>query len=137
MRLSAVVVGTASEKARASESQAMLNYGFRFYETHRLYGASDALARARVWKGAQQEVPLGLAEDLYVTIPRGRYKQLKASMDLKTDILAPANKGQELGTVNIALDGESLVQRPLIALQDVAAGNILQRTMDAVRLWFH
>ncbi len=137
MRLIAVVVGTKSEKSRASESQTLLNYGFRFYETHRLYGAGEALARARVWKGAQQEVPLGLAGDLFVTIPRGRYKSLKASMDLKTDILAPARKGQELGSVNIALSGESFAQRPLIALQDVAEGNIMQRTMDAVRLWFH
>jgi len=137
MRLIAVVVGTKSEKARASESQSLLNYGFRFYETHRLYGAGEALARARVWKGAQQEVPLGLADDLFVTIPRGRYKSLKASMALKTDILAPAHKGQELGSVNIALSGEPFTQRPLIALQDIAEGNIMQRTMDAVRLWFH
>lgn len=137
MRLISVVVGTDSEKARASESQTLLNYGFRFFETHRLYGANDPLARARVWKGAQQEVPLGLADNLYVTIPRGRYKQLKATMDLKTDILAPASQGQELGTVNITLEGEPLLQRPLIALQSVAEGNLLQRTMDTVKLWFH
>ncbi|GAB4346678.1 MAG: D-alanyl-D-alanine carboxypeptidase family protein [Gammaproteobacteria bacterium] len=136
MRLISVVVGARSEKARASESQALLNYGFRFFETHRLYGGNEPLARARVWKGAQEEVPLGLAEDLYVTIPRGRYKALKATMDLRTDILAPARKGQELGTVNITLSGEPLTQRPLIALQEVGEGNLLQRTLDSVRLWF-
>ncbi len=137
MRLISVVLGTSSEEARAQQSQTLLNYGFRFYETHRLYAAGDALARARVWKGEQQELPLGLADTLYVTIPRGSYKSLEATMDLNADILAPAHKGQSYGSVNVTLNGETKVQRPLVALQDVAEGNLVRRLMDGVRLWFH
>lgn len=137
MRLISVVLGTSGEEARTQESQTLLNYGFRFFETHRLYGAGDALARARVWKGDTQELPLGLASNLYVTIPRGSYKALKATLDLNTEILAPAQKGQTYGTVNVTLDGEIRAQRPLVALQDVAEGNLVQRLMDGVRLWFH
>ncbi|KAA3629621.1 MAG: D-alanyl-D-alanine carboxypeptidase [Proteobacteria bacterium] len=137
MRLVSVVLGTESEESRARESQALLNYGFRFFETHRLYAAGNPLAHARVWKGAVQELPLGLLDNLYITIPRGTYKALKASMDLNTNILAPAQKGQTYGTVNVTLEGETRVQRPLVALQDVAEGSLVQRLMDSVRLWFH
>lgn len=137
MRLISVVLGTDGEEARARESQTLLNYGFRFYETHRLYAANDPLAKARIWKGAAEELPLGLAQNLYVTIPRGSYKALKATMNLNTNIMAPAQKGQTYGTVNITLNDEPKVQLPLVALQDVAEGGFVQRIMDSVRLWFH
>ncbi len=137
MRLISVVVGTDGEETRARASQTLLNYGFRFFETHRLYAAGDALARARIWKGANDELPLGLASDLFVTIPRGNYRLLKATMDLKPDILAPASKGQEFGVVTVSLQGETQAQRPLVALADVGVGNFFQRIVDEMRLWFN
>ncbi|ROR34684.1 D-alanyl-D-alanine carboxypeptidase family protein [Inmirania thermothiophila] len=137
MRLISVVLGTRSDEARTEASQALLNYGFRFFETHRLYAAGKPLTEARVWKGARPTVGLGLAEDLYVTIPRGAYEQLEAEMALDgTAVTAPARKGQRLGTVRVRLGGETLAERPLVALADVPLGGLAQRLIDEVRLWF-
>src|SRR5690606_16024968 len=94
MRLVAVVMGTESERARADASQALLNYGFRFYETHRLYEAGKELTRTRVWKGPVDEIGLVPAEDIYVTIPRGRYGQLEAVMDIQETLVAPLAEDQ-------------------------------------------
>jgi D-alanyl-D-alanine carboxypeptidase (penicillin-binding protein 5/6) len=130
MRLISVVMGTNSEKARAQESQKLLNYGFRFYETHRLYGAGEPLKQMRIWKGESESLPLGLSKELYITVPRGQYKELKASLSVDKTIIAPATKGQAYGTVNISLGDETLAQRPLVALQDVAEGSLWQRLSD-------
>ncbi|HHO59413.1 MAG TPA: D-alanyl-D-alanine carboxypeptidase [Thiotrichales bacterium] len=129
-RLISVVLGTKSKKARASVSQALLNYGFRFYETHLLYSAGETLARPRIWKGELENVAVGLPQDLYITIPRGAYKELNASMDIDKTIEAPVQKGDELGEVKIRLNGELLDSTPLIALQSVEKGNIIQVIKD-------
>ena len=136
MRLISVVMGTNSEKARAQESQKLLNYGFRFFETHRLYAAGEPLKQMRIWKGALEALPLGLSEELYVTVPRGQYKDLKASLNVDKTILAPASKGQTFGSVNINLGEEVLAQRPLVALQDVAKGSLWQQVTDHIMLMF-
>jgi D-alanyl-D-alanine carboxypeptidase (penicillin-binding protein 5/6) len=130
MRLLSVVMGTASPDARADESQALLNYGFRFYETHKLYAANTSLKEVRVWGGESKMLQLGLLSDLYVTIPRKHYTELKASMTLNPDITAPISKGKSYGTVNVNFAGQPLVNRPLVALKDVAAGNFIQRFYD-------
>lgn len=135
MRLISVVLGAAGENERAHESDKLLGYGFRFFETHRLYRAAQPLSTARVWKGATENLPLGLQQDLYLTIPRGTYKQLKAEMRVNDPIMAPAAKGTRYGMLNISLQGEVLAERPLVALSEVAEGGMLQRAMDAVRLW--
>lgn len=136
MRLISVVVGTKSENARAQESATLLNYGFRAYETHRLYEANTALAKARIWKGESEELALGLPEALYLTIPRGQYGNLKANMRLPTPIFAPTTQGQTIGSVVITLNGEPYTERPLIALQTVAEGSLAQRAIDDIKLWF-
>lgn len=136
MRLISVVLGTRSERARADISQALLNYGFRFFETHRLYAAGTELARARVWKGALEEVPVGIAEDLWVTIPRGRYRDLDAVLDMQSQLLAPVEAGDELGRVRVGLDGANIADLPLEALTPIAEGSIWRRMVDSVRLWF-
>lgn len=136
MRLISVIMGAASEKARADQSQALLNYGFRFYESHRLYAAGEALDEFTVWKGERDSVPVGLEKALHVTIPRGRYDQLDASVELASRITAPITRGDTLGTVSVALDEEILARERLVALEDVAAGSWWQRTTDTVRLWF-
>jgi D-alanyl-D-alanine carboxypeptidase (penicillin-binding protein 5/6) len=136
MRLLSVVMGTSSEDARAKESQSLLNYGFRFFETHRLYSADETLNEVRVWKGDREELKVGVADDLFVTIPRRQYEQLKAEMSINSKVNAPIKKGQRLGLVKLSLEGEPVLEVPLVALQDVAEGSFWQRTSDAVLLWF-
>jgi len=136
MRLISVVMGTDSEDARADQSQALLNYGFRFYETHKLYGGGEALAQAQVWKGAADTVPLGISRDLYVTIPQNSYDDLDASMKVDSMIMAPVKKGNEYGQVVVQLDGRTLADTPLIALSGVDEGNLWQRLVDEAVLLF-
>jgi D-alanyl-D-alanine carboxypeptidase (penicillin-binding protein 5/6) len=135
MRLISVVLGTKSESARASASQALLNYGFRFFETHKLYDARSKLTEARVWKGAVNEVPLGLDDTLYVTVPRGRYQALAASIEVQKTILAPVAEGQSYGSVQVRLDGDLLADPPLVALQSIPEGSFWQRIIDEAMLY--
>jgi D-alanyl-D-alanine carboxypeptidase (penicillin-binding protein 5/6) len=135
MRLISVVMGTQSEDARAKESQALLNYGFRFFETHRLYGAGDKLTTTRVWKGSQERLSLGVEKDLYITIPRRQYKNLNASMTINPKLLAPVVMGAALGKVNIDLEGETVLEANLVALESIPEGGILQNIKDTVLLW--
>lgn len=132
MRLISVIMGTNSKKSRLKESQSLLNFGFRFYETHRLYGAGDALSNARVWMGEQETLSLGLSDNLYVTIPRRQYDQLKARTEIKPDIQAPIIKGQALGEVIVELNGELITRTPLVALQDMPEGGVWRKMKDTV-----
>ena len=136
MRLISVVLGTSSEEARADASQALLNYGFRFFETHKLYDGGSKLTSARVWKGASESVDLGLDHTLYVTIPRGEYKHLDAAMQLKDHIIAPIAQDQPLGRVVVRLADESVVEEDLVALNPVPEGSFLQRLVDEALLYF-
>jgi D-alanyl-D-alanine carboxypeptidase (penicillin-binding protein 5/6) len=131
MRLISVVLGTKSKSARANESQTLLNYGFRFYETHKLYDANTVLASPRVWKGATETVELGLAEDLFVTISRRHYAEMKATTDVDYKIMAPIEKGDQLGAVNVMLHNKIVSSKPLIALNAVAIGSFFQRAYDS------
>lgn len=136
MRLITVVLGTRSEAARTEESQKLLSYGFRFFETHRLYAANEPLTTARIWKGTSEELPLGLATDLYLTIPKGQYKKLNASMNIDASIMAPAEQGKAYGTVNITLGEEQFTQRELVALTDIEEGGLWASLIDEVKLLF-
>ena len=135
-RLIAVVLGAKTEKERFSASQSLLNYGFRFFETHKLYDANDLLTEARIWKGEVEKLPLGLAEDLYVTIPKGKYKDMQAALSIDTTIEAPVRKGARFGIVTITLENNLIASAPLVALQDVAEGGLVGRMMDQVLLMF-
>lgn len=132
MRIISVVLGTDSEKKRASVSQAILNYGFRFYESHTLYSEGEVMSRPRIWKGEFQNLAVGLAEDLAITIPRGAYNELDASMDIDKNIEAPIAKGQQVGEVKVSLDGDVLKTLPLVALEAVDTGNLFQIAKDYV-----
>ncbi len=132
MRLISIVLGTKSEKSRENVSQSLLSYGFRFYESHKLYTAAESLKTARVWMGANEEVNLGISDDLYVTIARGQYKKLDAIVDVDEPIEAPVSKGQKLGMVSIKLDGKEIISQPLIALQSVEEGSLWQRGKDHI-----
>ena len=136
MRLLAVVMGTDSEKVRADEAQALLNYGFRFFESHTLYQPGRAIAEPAVWKGSSATVPLGVTEPVLVTVPRGRYEALQASMDVPRQLLAPIAKGQQVGTLRVRLDDALLVEQPLVALAAVEEGGIFKRMNDSFWMWW-
>ena len=135
-RLIAVVMGTPSDKQRSDDNQALLNYGFRFYETHKLYEAGKPLAQPELWKGAQNTIALGVAEDVLSTVPRGRYNDLKASLEVPGRLIAPYSKGQQVGMLKVALDGKTLVERPLIALNDAPEAGFWGRMSDGILLWW-
>jgi D-alanyl-D-alanine carboxypeptidase (penicillin-binding protein 5/6) len=132
MRLIAVVMGTASPNARANESQSLLNYGFRFFETHRLYEAGKALSEARVRKGETSKLSVGVAEDVYVTAPRKHFSELKAESQVDKAVLAPINKGDTVGALNVTLAGETILSKPLVAMDSIAEGGFFRRLYDAV-----
>ena len=132
MRVISVVLGTDSEKSRASVSQAVLNYGFRFFESHTLYDEGEVLSRPRIWKGEFETLTVGLSEALAITIPRGAYDKLDATMDIDKDIQAPITKGQPVGVVKVSLDGNVLESVPLVALENVAEGSLFQIAKDYV-----
>lgn len=133
-RLISVVLGADTERDRFSASQALLNYGFRFFESHRLYAANRALTEVRIWKGAVDTLPLGLVEDLYVAIPKGNYEAMQASMTVSTAVQAPATKGSPYGTVTVALDDKTITEKPLVALRDVEQAGFFGRMVDQIRL---
>lgn len=135
-RLIAVVMGSTSEKQRADDSMALLNWGFRFFETHRLYETGKAIAQQRVWKGVGKQVQLGVAKPLLVGVPRGRYADLKPSMDVPKVLEAPIKKGQAIGTVKVSLDGKLVAQAPLVALNEVEQGGFFRRLWDSFWMWW-
>ncbi len=136
-RLIAVVFGTSSEQARAAETQKLLTYGFRFFETRKFYQKGAELAQAPVWKGAERQLKAGLAEDLTLTLPRGQLDKLQASMSLQPMIVAPVAAGQEVGKVEVRLGEQVLHSAPLVALEAVEEGGIFRRVWDSIRLFFY
>ncbi len=137
MRLLSVVIGAKSDNARAAASQSLLNYGFRFYESHKLYDAGQTVRRVRVWKGDRNHLPLGPAEDVYITVPRGRYNAMKAKVLINNRILAPVRKGSTVGYVRLSLDGDDIARIPLVALAGIKDGGIVHRLTDTVLMWFN
>jgi D-alanyl-D-alanine carboxypeptidase (penicillin-binding protein 5/6) len=134
MRLISVVMGANSPNARANENQNLLNYGFRFFEAHKLYQGKTSLSEAKIWKGDAKKLSLGLAEDLYVTIPRRSYADLKAVITIDKKITAPVKEGTKLGTVTVTLKNETVATNDLIALKSVEPGNIFRRFYDSVMM---
>jgi D-alanyl-D-alanine carboxypeptidase (penicillin-binding protein 5/6) len=135
-RLVAVVMGSTSEKQRAEDSLALLNWGFRFYETHRLYDVGKVIASHRVWKGKSKEVQLGVAQPLLVSLPRGKYEQLKPTMDVPKTLVAPIAAGQAIGTVTVRLDGKVVSQAPLVAVAAVEEAGFFKRLWDSFWMWW-
>ena len=130
MRLIAVLMGADNKTQRLSESQALLNHGYRFYRTHQLYQAHDVVLQPRVWYGATQQLDAGPAQAMYVTVPEGQYKQLTSKITLDTTLQAPITKGQHLGSITVTLDEETLQHIPLIALHDIPVGNLWRQAVD-------
>ena len=119
MRLVSVVMGSQTETSRASESQSLLNYGFRFFETVQLYEAGDELSKARVWKGMSEEVSVGISDPLFVSIPRGRYEDLDAQIEMQPQLEAPLEANAVIGRITISLDDGLVAERDLVTLSGV------------------
>ena len=136
MRIISVVLGTSSTKARTSGSQALINYGFRFFETRLLYKAGQEVTTARIWKSANLTSRLGVLEDLYITVRRGTYEQLESTIDIPAIVEAPISAGQPVAELKISLGEELVVSTSLRALDDNPTGSLWQRTKDSVSLWF-
>ena len=136
-RMITSVFGTDSEKTRAAETQKLLTYGFRFFETQTFYKAGQELAQAQVWKGTTRQVKAGLAQDLSLTLPKGQVKQLKASMVLEPQLVAPLKQGDVIGKVEVKLGDEVVHSADLIALEPVEEGGFFRRLWDSIRLFFY
>ncbi len=136
MRLISIVLGSPSESSRADDSERLLKYGFRFFETHKLYEAGKPLAELPLYKGVDNALPIGLAQDQYVTIPTGQYQHLSIKTEASKYLQAPIDKGQTVGNLVITFNGEELSKRPLHALKAVPQAGMFSRAQDAVALKF-
>ena len=136
MRLISVVLGTASDNARTAESQKLLNYGFQFYESFRLYQKGQVVASLPVYKGSDNLVKAGFTRDVFLTLPKGHYAHAKATLTSRQPLLAPLAAGQAVGTVTVAIQGKPVVSLNLQALNDVPVAGIFGRAWDSVRLLF-
>ncbi|SEN27318.1 D-alanyl-D-alanine carboxypeptidase family protein [Vreelandella aquamarina] len=136
MRLISVVMGTSSEEARAQESQKLLSYGFRFYETMKLYERGAVLATPRVWGGDINELRVGVDEEVFMTLPRNRNEELRARLNLDADIQAPVAVGDDVGTLEVYLGEEMVGERQLVALENIEEGGLFKRLFDQVQRFF-
>ena len=136
MRLIAVVLGAKSEKARAQHAETLLNYGSNFFETRKLYDGNAPISGIKVWKGAEGSAAIGVLADLYVTIPKGSYNDLHATVASSAGLIAPVSEHTEVGSLNVDVGDHLLMSVPVYTLQGVPEGNIFRRMVDGVRLWF-
>lgn len=136
MRLISVVMGTNSEEARAQETQKLLSYGFRFYETMNLYERGAVLATPRIWGGEQNEVRIGVDEEVYMTLPRNRNDELRARLNMNNDLNAPISMGDDVGTLEVVMGDKVVGERDLVALESVEEGGLFKRLIDQVRRFF-
>lgn len=136
MRIISVILGADSAQKRVQESQKLLNYGFRFFETHKLYDKGQRLDDARVWEGNKDTVGLGLEKDLYVTVPRGQYKKLKIDTTILANITAKVTKGQPLGQLQVSLNEKQIIEVPLLALDDIEEGSFFKKITDQIKQLF-
>jgi D-alanyl-D-alanine carboxypeptidase (penicillin-binding protein 5/6) len=134
-RLISVVLGASSDTVRAQESLKLLNFGFQFFDTVKLYSADQALSQFRVWKGQENEVAAGFTSDFVLSLPKGQADKIEATLESMQPVLAPLQKGQEIGTLKLSVDGKVLGEYPVVALQDVPVAGFFGRFWDALVLW--
>ncbi|MBX3702842.1 MAG: D-alanyl-D-alanine carboxypeptidase [Steroidobacteraceae bacterium] len=136
MRLVAVVMGTSSMKAREDASLALLNYGFSFFETRRLRAAGEEVAVQRIYKARGGRAPVGVAEDLWVTLPRGQADRATFAVELAPKVFAPLSPSDRTGILRVAVDGQVVAEAPLSPLAEVPRGNVFRRIWDTILAWF-
>jgi D-alanyl-D-alanine carboxypeptidase (penicillin-binding protein 5/6) len=135
-RLLSVVLGTNTDGARAQESEKLLNYGFQFYDSAKLYDKGQTVSTLEVWKGTESRLKAGFLSDFYISVPRGQGDQLKADLVSVQPLVAPINVGQKVGTVKVTLQGKVLGEYPAVALENVPVAGFFGRAWDSMRLWF-
>lgn len=135
MRLISVVLGTESDSARAEQSQTLLNYGFRTFKTQQLAQKNQVINEAVVWKGQKNKLPLGFADDTYVTIPQGK-NNIETSISVKSPLIAPIQAGTTVGMMQVKLNNEVISELPVVALETVEQGSLWRRFVDSVKLFF-
>jgi serine-type D-Ala-D-Ala carboxypeptidase (penicillin-binding protein 5/6) len=135
-RLVAVVMGTSSESVRATESQKLLNYGFQFFDTRRMYKKDDSVSQLEVYKGQAKQLKAGFDQDIFLSLPRQDFDKLKAMLTTTQPLIAPLNRGDKVGKIKLTLDDKAIGEYPVLALESVPVGSFFGRTWDAVRLMF-
>jgi D-alanyl-D-alanine carboxypeptidase (penicillin-binding protein 5/6) len=135
-RLLSVVLGTNTDGARAQESEKLLNYGFQFYDSAKLYDKGQTVSTLEVWKGTESRLKAGFLSDFYISVPRGQGDQLKADLVSVQPLVAPINVGQKVGAVKVTLQGKVLGEYPAVALENVPVAGFFGRAWDSMRLWF-
>lgn len=136
MRLISVVLGTASDNARTAESQKLLNYGFQFYETYRLYQQGQVVATLPVFKGRANSVKTGFQHNVFLSLPKGHYQHAKVALTSRQPLLAPLMSGQVVGSLTLNVNGKPVANLPLQALENVPVAGLFGRMWDSVKLWF-
>ncbi len=136
MRLISVVMGTNSEESRAQETQKLMSYGFRYFETVKLYDAGSVLNTPRVWGGESNQLSVGVDSDVMMTVPRARNQELAARLDIQGDLAAPITAGERVGTLEVRLGEEVVGEQPLVALESVEEGGLVKKLVDQVRRFF-
>lgn len=136
MRLISVVMGADSEESRMRESQKLMSYGFRYFETQKLYDANVMLKNNEIYYGEAESVALGVEQDVYVTVPRGHYDNLKAEMEVPVVLEAPVSVGETVGELVVSLNGDTLHSAPLVSLAEVGEAGIFSRISDFIYLFF-
>ncbi|MDB5907422.1 MAG: D-alanyl-D-alanine carboxypeptidase family protein [Massilia sp.] len=135
-RLISVVLGTTSDSSRTQESQKLLNWGFQNFDTVKLYAKNQTILAPKVWKGSQANVKIGFANDVLVTVPKGVAAKLKPVLERKDPLVAPLARNGRVGTLKMMVDGKSLLELPVVALEEVSQATIFGRAWDSIRLWF-
>lgn len=137
MRLISVVMGTDSFKAREVETAKLLDYGFRYFKTSKVYDANQVLRSARVWKGIKREINLGVKDKLYVTLPRDQESKIESTINIASDLIAPIQAGQAVGSIDVTVQGKPFMKVPLIAIDAVEEAGFFKRVWDSIALFFH
>lgn len=135
-RMIAVVMGTKSDEARTAEAQKLMDFGFRYYETRKLYSRGQVVNNARVWGGKQSSVKVGFDEDVLVTMPRQQGQTLPATLEMQKELIAPIAVGDVLGTIVVGTEGNVVLERSVVALEAVEAGGFFKRMFDRIKLFF-
>ena len=134
-RLLTVVLGASSDQMRAQESLKLLNWGFQNFETVKLYSRNQVIASPEVWKGSKGQVKVGFKRDLYVTVPKGMALRMKPVLEHRDPLLAPIQDGSRVATLKMTVDGKSLVELPVVALESVNNASLFGRAWDSIQLW--
>ncbi len=136
-RLIATVMGAKSENSRANDTEALLNYGFHFFETHKIFAGNSAISQPRIYLGKDKNTAMGLTDDFILILPTGKIKDIKAAMVINKELKAPIVKGKVYGSVKVTLGDKEIASRPLIALKSNPKGGLWTQLCDHVAITFH